>query len=162
MSARAAWRLETLGFERVYDYASGKADWLAHALPREGEAASVPNAGELVDADPPVCDLAERIADARAMLHSYRYGFCVVVNDFRIVLGRLRRSDLEAADRERLVEGVMEPGPSTVRPSIGARELVERLVEQGVKAAIVTTPEGLLVGVFDRANAERHLAELRA
>ena len=48
MSPRAAWRLETLGFERVYDYVGGKADWLGHALPREGEAASVPNAGELV------------------------------------------------------------------------------------------------------------------
>jgi 3-mercaptopyruvate sulfurtransferase SseA len=30
MSPRAAWRLKTLGFERVYDYVGGKADWLAH------------------------------------------------------------------------------------------------------------------------------------
>jgi rhodanese-related sulfurtransferase len=37
MSPRAAWRLETLGFERVYHYVGGKADWLAHALPREGQ-----------------------------------------------------------------------------------------------------------------------------
>ena len=157
MSPRAAWRLETLGFERVYDYVDGKADWLGHALPREGEAASVPNAGELVDADPPVCGLAERIADARAMLDSYRHGVCVVVNDRRIVLGRLRRSTLEGADPDAPVEQVMEPGPSTVRPSMDARQLVER----NLGAAIVTTPEGVLVGVFDRAEAERRLAELR-
>jgi len=54
MSPRATWRLETLGFEQLYDHVGGTADWLGHALPREGEAASVPNAGEPVDADPPV------------------------------------------------------------------------------------------------------------
>ena len=29
-------RLEGLGFERVYDYVPGKADWFASGLPREG------------------------------------------------------------------------------------------------------------------------------
>jgi Mg/Co/Ni transporter MgtE len=110
----------------------------------------VPNAGEPVDADPPVCGLAEPIADVRGMLDSSRHGFCVVVNDGRIVLGRLWRSNLEAAEPDRLVEQVMEPGPSTVRPSIDARQLVKRLGGRGLKKAIVTTPEGLLVGVFPR------------
>ena len=36
MSPRAAWRLEGLGFERVYDYVPGKADWFASGLPKEG------------------------------------------------------------------------------------------------------------------------------
>jgi hypothetical protein len=27
MSPRAAWRLESIGFGQVYDYAAGKADW---------------------------------------------------------------------------------------------------------------------------------------
>ena len=92
------------------------------------------------------------------MLDSYRYGFCVVVNDRRIVLGRLRRSTLAGADPDAPVEQVMEPGPSTVRPSMDARQLVER----NLGAAIVTTPEGVLVGIFDRAEAERRLAKLRA
>src|SRR5256712_11695283 len=29
LSARAAWRLETMGFQEVYRYTPGKADWLA-------------------------------------------------------------------------------------------------------------------------------------
>ena len=33
MSPRSAWRLEGLGFERVYDYVPGKADWFASGLP---------------------------------------------------------------------------------------------------------------------------------
>src|SRR5688572_23586838 len=37
MSPRAASRLETLGFEQVYDYVAGKADWGSGGLPLEGE-----------------------------------------------------------------------------------------------------------------------------
>jgi rhodanese-related sulfurtransferase len=37
MSPRAACRLDTLGFEHVYDYMPGKFDCLARGLPREGE-----------------------------------------------------------------------------------------------------------------------------
>jgi rhodanese-related sulfurtransferase len=36
MSLRAAWRLEDLGFEKVYDYVPGKADWFANGLPKVG------------------------------------------------------------------------------------------------------------------------------
>jgi hypothetical protein len=74
MSPRAASRLETLGFEQIYDYVGGKAYWLAHALPREGESASVPYAGELVDPDPPTCRLADRVAAMRAVVDRARYG----------------------------------------------------------------------------------------
>jgi rhodanese-related sulfurtransferase len=38
MSPRAAWRLEAAGFSPVYEYAAGKADWLAADLPFEGTA----------------------------------------------------------------------------------------------------------------------------
>ena len=36
MSPRAAWRLESIGFEQVYDYVTGKADWGSFGLPLEG------------------------------------------------------------------------------------------------------------------------------
>ena len=38
MSPPAAWRLEAAGFGLAYDYAAGKADWLAADLPFEGTA----------------------------------------------------------------------------------------------------------------------------
>src|SRR2546427_13136002 len=59
MSPRAAWRLETLGFEQVYDYAAGKADWGAAGLPREGTVASDPSAGDAADPDVPTCSLQD-------------------------------------------------------------------------------------------------------
>jgi 3-mercaptopyruvate sulfurtransferase SseA len=71
MSPRAAWRLETLAFERVYDYVGGKADWLAHGLHREGEDL-VPYAGELIEPEPPTCALSDSVADVRAALEGSR------------------------------------------------------------------------------------------
>jgi CBS domain-containing protein len=157
MSPRAAWRLETLGFEQVFDYVGGKADWLAHGLPREGETAAVPYAGELVDSDPPTCALSADVATVRAALENAKYGFCLVVNDERVVLGRVRRSALEGVKDAVAAESVMEPGPSTVRPNQSARELAGRLASDGLRTAIVATPDGRLLGVFDRNAAEQRL-----
>jgi Mg/Co/Ni transporter MgtE len=158
MSPRAAWRLETLGFEQVHDYVGGKAEWLANGLPREG-IAGVPYAGELVDRDPPTCALTDSAEEVRARLAPERYGFCLVLNEQRILLGRVRRSALDGADAAASAESLMEPGPSTVRFNTPARDLAQTLTSENRKTAIVTTPGGCLVGVFHREEAERHLAK---
>jgi CBS domain-containing protein len=142
----------------VYDYVAGKADWLAHGLAREGTRATVPRAGDLLDTEPPTCTLDEDLATATAAIERSRYGFCLVVNDQRIVLGRLRRSALHDTVANARVETVMEPGPSTVRPDTPARELADRLASRNLNTAVITTPEGRLLGVFARAAAERALA----
>ena len=117
MSPRAAWRLETLGFEHVHDYVDGKADWFAHRLRREGTNATVPYADDLLDTEPPTCGLHEDLAAAASAIERSAYGFCLVVNDQHIVLGRLRRSALERTGDDATVASVMAPGPSTVRPN---------------------------------------------
>jgi predicted transcriptional regulator len=157
MSPRAAWRLETLGFEQAYDYVGGKADWLANGLPREGAKAAVPYAGELVDPDPPTCGLADAIDQVRRALEGSRYGFCLVVNDRRVLLGRVRKNAMRDTDPAARAETVMEPGPSTIRFDTPARELAERLAKENLKTAVVTTPGGCLFGVFHRVDAERRL-----
>ncbi len=157
MSPRAAWRLEALGFERVHDYVGGKADWLGHGLPREGETTASPYAGELVDRSPPTCRLTDTVADVRDALEGSRYGFSLVLNEHRILLGRVRRSALEGASSTGSAGDVMEPGPSTVRFNTPPHELLRRLAERDLKTAIVATPTGCLVGVFHRADVERRL-----
>src|SRR4051794_12461494 len=159
MSPRAAWRLETLGFEHVYDYVGGKADWLAHNLPREGDLAGEPRAGDLLDDERPTCPPAPDLAPAPAAIEGAHYGFCLVVTDDDVVLGRVRQSALEQAAAGATAERLMEPGPSTVRADTPARELLDRLASRELKTAIVTTPEGRLLGVFSRASAERRLRE---
>ena len=51
-------------------------------------------------------------------------------------------------------EAVMEPGPTTVRADTPASELAERLAERDLKTAIVSTPEGRLIGVVTRTGLE--------
>lgn len=159
LSPRAACRLQTLGFEEVYDYVVGKADWLAHGLPREGEHADRPDAGALADRDSPECGLGDDARTIRPLLQDSRCGYCVVVSEQRTVLGRVRRSTLSQAPDDATAESLMEPGPSTVRPSKPVAEVVERLVRNDLLTIIVTTPGGCLIGVFHRADGERLLRE---
>jgi hypothetical protein len=161
LSPRAACRLETLGFEHVYDYVDGKADWLGHGLPREGETATRPYAGELADLDPPTCGLSTDAPSINALLEGSRYGFCAVVSAGRIVLGRVRRSALASAGDDATAESLMEPGPSTIRPNKTLAEVVERLAKNDLRTMIVTTPRGCLLGVFHREDGERFLSEER-
>jgi CBS-domain-containing membrane protein len=118
----------------------------------------VPYAGELVDRDPPTCALTDTVADVRAVLDAARHGFCLVRNEQRTLLGRVRLSALDAADALASADSVMEPGPSTVRFNTPATDLVQRLAAKDLATAIVTTPGGCLVGAFDRADAQARLS----
>ena len=82
---------------------------------------------------------------------------CVVVNEHNIVLGRVRRKDLPADD-DVLVSDFMRLGPSTVQRREELTGLVQRMQDKGVATILVTTPKGELLGMLDRADAERFLA----
>ena len=153
MSPRAAWRLESLGFTEVYDYAAGKADWLAWGLPREGRTAQVPAVGDVARRDVATCGLADRMADAKARAQATGFDACVVVNERRVVLGLLRSQELEA-DPETPAEQVMRAGPTTYRPNVPAHEAGARMRARGVDVLTVTTPDGTLVGLLRREDAE--------
>jgi hypothetical protein len=117
MSPRAAWRLESYGYERVYDYAPGKADWLAFNLPHEGFARL---AGDVLRHDVPTCGFRERLADVRDRLAASEFGMLVALNDEGIVMGRLDPTALDG-DPMTTVDRVMREGPTTIRPERGAR-----------------------------------------
>src|SRR5882762_10163111 len=154
MSPRAACRLETLGFTEVYDYVPGKADWRAHGLPVEGEQADVPTAGGLARDDVVTCSLDDPVAAIREQVERSAYGFALVTSETGILLGRLRGSVMRDAPAGATAEAVMEPGPTTVRADTLASELAERLSERALKTAIVSTPEGRLIGVGTRTDLE--------
>src|ERR671911_374235 len=94
MSPRAAWRLEGLGFESVYDYVPGKADWFASGLLREGRLASAPTIGEAARRDVPTCAPAEKVGAVRERVQRAGWDRCVVVNMERVMLGLLRERAL--------------------------------------------------------------------
>ena len=159
MSPRAAWRLEALGFAEVHDYEGGKMDWLAFGLPSSGSAASEPTLGDLVRRDAPRCSPSERLSEVARRMEG-GWNWCAVVNDEAILLGRLRRRQVDGRPEARADE-VMENGPSTYRPSTPASELLERMKSRGFEAAFVTDSDGRLWGLVGRADLERALGEAR-
>jgi predicted transcriptional regulator len=158
MSNRAAWRLESLGFTRVYHYTPGKDGWLAMGLPSEGPDAATPRAGDVADRDTPTCALHDRLGDVRDRLQAVGKTGCVVVNNQRVVLGRIRGESLDG-DPEQTVEVVMEAGPTTVRPSEPLDALIARMRNRRTGSIMVSTADGVLVGVLRREDGERRLSE---
>lgn len=161
LSARAAWRLETLGFTQVFRYAAGKADWFANGLPREGKQAGIPHAGELARTDAPICHLNDRAGDVYERVRASGWDMCVVVNGLRATLGAL---SLEAmiSDPNASAEQLMDPGPNTIRPSWTFEETTEYLKGRNLDRVLVTTSEGVLIGVYFQSEAARRMDSLRA
>ncbi|MBA3450176.1 MAG: CBS domain-containing protein [Chloroflexia bacterium] len=142
-----------MGFPEVYDYAAGEADWFASGLPREGRDAAIPRVGDVARKDVPTCRLDDRIGDVWGRAQTTDWDMCLVVNEERVVLGRLRAKALEL-DPGTPVEQAMEAGPTTVRPDARLADVVERMRAKDVKSIVVTTSDGRLVGLLKRVDAE--------
>jgi CBS domain-containing protein len=135
----------------VYRYAAGKADWLAAGLPAEGKEADAPRAGTLAERQVPTCRTSELLTDVRARLAGAARRDCVVVDERRVVMGYLA-SDRLAGDG--LAGGFMDPAPTTIRPSASPKQILEFMGDDGQRA-LVTTPEGQLIGILSRDAVER-------
>jgi Mg/Co/Ni transporter MgtE len=140
-------------FPRVHDYVAGKKDWGSYGLPHEGTNVPVLLAGAVAHKDVPTCALADRLADVSERVRAAGWDACIVINQHRVVLGRLGRKAL-AADTDESVAEAMTAGPSTVRPSIGTDALLERIRARNLTSILVTTPDGRLVGLVLRAQLE--------
>ena len=132
----------------------GKADWFASGLPREGKLANIPTIGEAARRDVPTCGLWDRVGDARDLTRKAGWDRYVVVNEGRVVLGLMREEEL-SSDPESVVETVMRAGPTTFRPNEPVGKLAERMRKRGASSILVTTPDGRLVGLLYRKDAER-------
>lgn len=161
MSPRAAWRLESLGFGEVYDYAAGKLDWASAGLPTEGTKASEPRAGSVCRRDVPTASLDEPMDSVRGRTRAAGWDSCVVVNGQRVVLGLLRAEQL-AAEGSGPVEAFMRPGPSTFRPNVPIEEMAEYMTRHDMLSSPITTNDGRLVGLLLRRDAVRAAHELRS
>ena len=161
MAPRAAARLESLGFDSVYEYSAGKLDWLAAGLPAEGENSNCPRAGEASRKDVAVCGLKDRLGDVRKRARQAGWDVAVVVDEERIVLGLLRSKQLEM-DPNLAVELAMRPGSSTFRPYVSTKEMADFMVEHDLDSAPITTSDGKLVGVLLKSDATSLAADRAA
>ena len=149
MSPRAAWRLEALGYGPVHHYVAGKADWLAAGLLTVTAGDRPARVADLMARDVATCAPGDRVADVVARLERQSDGICVVVNDARVVQGRLRLDRLDPAD-VRDAEEVMEPGPVTVRADAPLTETLQRMKDRRAASLIISDPDGVLLGVLRR------------
>ncbi len=158
MSPRAAWQLEAMGFDPVYDFVDGKIGWLSHGLPTEGRGPHYATAGEAMRTNVPTCRYDQSTGDIRRILEASPERYCPVVNSEGIVLGRVRARELPDDDSLPVVS-FMRPGPPTVRPREELRPLVERMHRAGVGTILVTSTQGKLLGVVHRTDAEQVLRD---
>ena len=133
---------------------AGKVDWLAHNLPVEGDKADAPIAGRAMRDDAVLCRPTDRVADVRASIERSPYPFALVTSEDGTLLGRAPLSALDA-DSDRPVWDVAAPGPKTFRPHVSAEKVVGVLADKDLRWAIITTPEGRLLGVASREDLER-------
>ncbi len=155
MSARAASRLETLKFRQVYRYQPGKADWFAAGLPREGTEAHTPRVADVARRDVPTCRIDEHVGAVRNRVREGGWDVCVVVDEQRVVLGLVRAEAL-GVDPNTPVEDVMQPGPVTFRPNLGLGQMPDYLKKQRIPRALVTTSDGVLIGLLRIEDVNGH------
>src|SRR5881296_4247593 len=140
LSARAAWRLETMGFQEVYRYTPGKADWLAAGWETEGAQANKTRLRQVLQKEVPTCSLRERLEDVKSRRRPNQ-DICIVVNDRNIVLGVIQGETWDANPQARIVD-IMQPGPHTVRPDLEPKDAERVLRSTDSESAIVTTSDG--------------------
>ena len=115
----------------------GKSDWMAYGLPVEG--ADGPFLGDELS-EVPTCDAGATVADARAAIGDAEA--VIIVAAEGLVVGEIDAEALTTPAPEAAVLDVMDPVPSTVRPSV----TVAALAEAGGGSRLVTTSAGRLLG----------------
>ena len=158
MSPRAAWRLESLGFIKVFDYVGGKADWFAAGLPREGDLTSVPRTGDIARRDDVTCRLTDTTSDVVNRAHEAGQNTAIVTKADGVILGRIRIDHL-GDDSETSAEDVMESGPTTTRADTTLESIQDRFQARNVDSILVATSDGRLVGTLYRSAVESNLIE---
>jgi hypothetical protein len=109
MTPRAACRLETLGFEHVYDYVTGKSYWRARGLSLEGAAVEGSRVVDFVCEEVATCGLADRIGDVREQVNASPFEFAFAVSAGGVLLGLLRGAALDGRHRSRRSSGGRGP-----------------------------------------------------
>jgi Mg/Co/Ni transporter MgtE len=139
----------------VIDYVPGKTAWYEENQPREGKAVDEIWIGDVAGSEVPTCSLTETIGDIRPRTQGW--DTCVVVDPRGVVLGLLRKKELES-EANATAEQVMRPGPKTFRPNVTLQELLKSMRDHEIQTnSLVTTGEGRLLGIISRADAEATL-----
>ncbi len=102
----------------------------------------------------PTCFPEDRLETVVSRLAETEYELCVVISPQRVVLGTVRGKALKAPP-DTLVEAVMDPAPSTYRPNVSVEEMIEHMRKNRVRDALVSTTDGVLIGLLRQSELEK-------
>ena len=159
MSPRAAARLETLGFEDVYDYVAGKTDWTACGLPLEGRPKDLKLVSDLLNTEVATSRPTEKTGEVAKRIRSQGYNYCPVVNESDIVLG-LFRIPSAPTHSEDAVEDQMQLGPTTFRANTSVDQAAAFMAKNNRSEVLITSSDGKFLGVLTREVADHAVHEL--
>lgn len=125
----------------------GKSDWMAYGLPVEGADGPFLG-GQLTEV--PTCDAGATVADARDAIGDG--AAVVIVAGDGLVVGEIEAEALPGLAGDAGVIDVMDPVPTTVRPSV----TVAALAEAGGGSRLVTTSAGCLLGLATVEGGDHH------
>jgi rhodanese-related sulfurtransferase len=148
VSARAAWRLESMGFQEVYRYTAGKADWLSAGFDTEGTEANKPRLKQILKRNVLTCAPRDRLGVIKNRRPNPT-DVCAVLNDRGIVLGLIEGEAWEQDPLKTAAE-VMNPAPRTFRPNSDPVEVMKDMRKDDLDNALVTTSDGELLGFIQR------------
>lgn len=112
---------------------------MAYGLPVEGTDGPFLG-GQLTDVA--TCDVGLTVADARKVLDGSPDGSVIVLAGDGLVVGEFEAGTLQGRDDADRLLDVMDPVPTTVRPSV----TVASVAEAGGGPSLVTTSDGRLLG----------------
>ena len=112
---------------------------MAYGLPVEGT--DGPFLGGRLS-EVPTCDVGLTVGDARKVLEGSPDGSVIVLAGDELVVGEFEAGTLQGRDDADRLLDVMDPVPTTVRPSV----TVTSLAESGGGRRLVTTSDGRLLG----------------
>ena len=119
----------------------------------EGEQAAQPRAIDLARQDVITCRLDEMVGAVSERVAASPYSYAFVTSADGVLLGRLRNTAL--AREPQLPAGeVMEPGPSTTRPDLSPAKVLDKLRSAQLTTAVLSDPEGRLIGIVTRQDLE--------
>lgn len=127
----------------------GKADWMAYGLPVEGE--DGPFLGDRLT-EVTTCGVDGTVGDAIAALESSPAETVVVVVVDGLAVGEVDAETLAGHPSGTALLDVMDPVPTTVRPSV----TVAAAAEAGGGRQLVTTSDGRLLGQATVEHQHRH------
>jgi len=122
-------------------------DWLAYGLAAEPPEAGVETVMKFLDGNPPTARAQETVGALSLRVHLSDTVLLPVVNERGIVLGLIDRS-LDGVESTTPIADLMDPAPTTVRPSVSVESAIKRLKRSNRQAIVVTSSDGQLLGMF--------------